>query len=159
MKYPHVEKVEDCTFTLLDSMLQEMKDFNFWGAQGKLGKKQLHKLDEILDDIKDETPEQKIIVALHHHPFYFNYTKKLRDEKEFKKIIFDEDHDHARINGLLFGHKHVAQRFDIEMNKEKKYHIDMIYASGSSTERDDNGDLLISIIDVDTNTVEEIAIS
>lgn len=142
--YPYYQIVNDYVFIVLDSMLEEIKEREIWGAQGELGKEQLSALDQILN-----MKSTKKIVALHHHPFYYNYFLKLRDDELFKKVI------DSRINCLLFGHKHVEKRFT---EKEKKYNIDIIYASGSSTERTDNGSLVIPIIDLEDNSIEKIYI-
>jgi 3',5'-cyclic AMP phosphodiesterase CpdA len=147
--YPYVKQIGDCSFVLLDSMLEEMKEYDLWGAQGKLGKAQLSELDRILDEQRNNNPDQKIVIALHHHPFYYNYFLELRDSDLFKKVI------DKRINCLLFGHKHVENRFD---DKQIQYGIDIIYASGSSTERDENGHLSIPVIDLFTAFINRILI-
>ncbi len=151
--YPYSVSIEDCVFIMLDSMLQEMKDYELWGAQGELGKQQLSELDRMLNDIEQNSPEKKVILALHHHPFYYNYLLKLRDDDLFKKVIMDEDKGDSRINCLLFGHKHSEKRFSGDNSKEAKYNIDVIYASGSSTERNDDGKLVIPIIDLNSNSI------
>lgn len=151
--YPHKVEIGNHAFILLDSMLQEMKDYDIWGAQGELGKQQLSELDRILNNIEDNQPGMKVIVALHHHPFYYNYFLKLRDDDLFKKVIRDEDKDDSRVDCLLFGHKHTEKRFSGEISKESKYNIGTIYASGSTTERHSDGKLKIPVIDLDTNTI------
>ena len=157
--YPYAVNIDDCVFIMLDSMLQEMKDYELWGAQGELGKQQLSELDRILNNIEENEPEKKVIVALHHHPFYYNYFLKLRDDELFKKVVMDEDRGDSRINCLLFGHKHTEKRFSDQPSKEAKYNIDVIYASGSSTERNDNGKLVIPVIDLNNNSVNRVLIA
>ena len=151
--YPYQVNVDDYAFIMLDSMLQEMKDYELWGAQGELGKQQLSELDRILNNIEENNPTMKVVLALHHHPFYYQYFLKLRDDDLFKKVIMDEDRGDSRINCLLFGHKHSEKRFSGQSGKEQKYNIGVIYASGSSTERDDAGKLIIPIIDLDNNSI------
>ena len=163
--YPYDVKVDDCVFIMIDSMLQEMKDYELWGAQGELGEQQLSELDRILDSIEENEPEKKVIVALHHHPFYYNYFLKLRDDELLKKVIMDENKGDSRINCLLFGHKHSEKRFSDKQNKksktskEDKYNIDVIYASGSSTERGDDGKLVIPIINLADNSIDRVLIA
>lgn len=147
--YPYVKQIEDCSFVLLDSMLQEMKEYELWGAQGKVGQAQLSELDRILCDLKKNHSAKKIVVALHHHPFYYNYFLTLRDTDLFKKVI------DKRIDCLLFGHKHVKNRFT---ENEVQYGIKVIYASGSSTERYENGKLLIPVIDLTNSFINEMFI-
>ena len=157
--YPHAVNVENCVFIMLDSMLQEMKDYELWGAQGELGKQQLSELDRILNNIEENEPGKKVVVALHHHPFYYNYFLKLRDDELFKKVIMDEDREDSRINCLLFGHKHSEKRFSGKQSKETKYNIDVIYSSGSSTEREDNGKLVVPVIDLTNNSINRVLIA
>ncbi|MEN8265220.1 MAG: metallophosphoesterase, partial [Nitrospirota bacterium] len=88
--YPHCEMIDNHAFVLLDSMLEEMKEIEFWGAQGKLGKNQLRNLDKLLDDLEDESNKTKVIIAMHHHPFYYDYFLKLRDDDLFKEVITRE---------------------------------------------------------------------
>lgn len=152
--YPHCEVIDDYAFVLLDSMLEEMRETEFWGAQGKLGENQLRNLDRVLDEIKNNSPEKKVVIAMHHHPFYYNYFLKLRDDELFKKVITNEVEETSRVNCLVFGHKHVEKRFnDPKDNKEEKYHIDLIFASGSSTERHSNGKMLIPNIDLSKSKI------
>jgi len=157
--YPNMEIVGGCAFIMLDSMLQEMKDYELWGAQGELGGQQLSELDRILDDIEESHADLKVVVALHHHPFYYNYFLKLRDDDLLKKVIMDESRGDSRIDCLLFGHKHTEKRFSGESSKESKYNIGVIYASGSSTERTDEGELIVPIIDLIENSVSRTKIA
>jgi len=153
--YPHCEIVDGHAFVLLDSMYEEMKETELWGAQGKLGEDQLRNLDKLLDDLEDDSAAAKVIIALHHHPFYYNYFLKLRDDELFKKVITIEADGTSRANCLLFGHKHVEKRFNKPPNdnKEEKYGIDVIYASGATTERDNKGKMVVPVINLDTNKI------
>ncbi len=148
--YPYVAEVDGCAFILLDSMLQEMIDHEIWGAQGELGQQQLADLDRILNDIEENRPDSKVVIALHHHPFYYRYVMTLRDNRRFKSVIADKDGGDARVDCLLFGHKHNEHRF---AEKEIEYHIGVIYASGASTERDDGGNLVVPVIDAAASTL------
>lgn len=135
------------TFVLLDSMFEEMNGRELWGAQGELGKQQLAELDRILNEIESSEPDRTVVLALHHHPFYYNYFLKLRDDALFKKVITDEDRGDSRVDCVLFGHKHSEKRFP---DKEQKYNTKLIYASGSSTERQDDGKMKVPVIDLDS---------
>lgn len=152
--YPHCEIINGHAFILLDSMLEEMQETELWGAQGKLGKNQLRNLDKLLNDLEDESSETKVIIAMHHHPFYYRYFLKLRDDELFKKVITREESGTSRANCVMFGHKHVAKRFNDESDsKEKKYGIDIIFASGSSTERHSSGKMFIPAVDLAKGTI------
>ncbi len=148
--YPNVVEVDGCAFILLDSMLQEMIDHEMWGAQGELGQQQLADLDRILNDIEQNRPDFRVVVALHHHPFYYRYVMTLRDNARFKSVIADKDKGDARVDCLVFGHKHNEHRFS---DKEREYHIGVIYASGATTERDDAGKLVVPVVDVATSDI------
>ncbi len=142
--YPLRVDIDDHSFILIDSMLEEMNNYKLWGAQGEIGKAQLSELDRILNEINHSQQQRKIIVALHHHPFYYNYFQKLRDDELFKKVIIDEEKQSSRIDAIVFGHKHVAHRF---VEKEQKYKLDLIYSAGASIERSDAGKLTIPVLD------------
>lgn len=158
--YPYCEMIGNHAFVLLDSMFEEMKETEFWGAQGKLGKNQLRDLDKLLDDLEDGSNETKVIIALHHHPFYYNYFLKLRDDDLFKKVITREESGTSRANCIMFGHKHVEKRFnDRNDSKEEKYGIDVIFASGSTTERHSNGKMAIPVIDLSNKDVAKYDIA
>lgn len=152
--YPHLLKEDGCAFIMLDSMLQEMVEHELWGAQGELGKQQLNELDRILNEIEEDDPGMKVVVALHHHPFYYRHFLKLRDDDLLKKVIRDEDRHKSRVHCLVFGHKHVDHRFNGKGSKEKKYNIGVIHSAGSSTERDDDGKLIVPVIDLETNLID-----
>jgi 3',5'-cyclic AMP phosphodiesterase CpdA len=152
--YPYCEMINGHAFVLLDSMYEEMRETEFWGAQGKLGKNQLRDLDKLLDDLENDSSDTKVIIALHHHPFYYNYFLKLRDDELFKKVITMEESGTSRVNCLLFGHKHVEKRFnDPASSKEEKYGIDIIFASGSTTERHSNGKMIVPNINLMEKTI------
>jgi len=154
--YPHVEIIDDCAFIMLDSMMEEMKHDDFIGAQGELGKQQLNNLNYHLDDIEQNHPEYKVVLCLHHHPFFTSsYFMKLRDADAFKDVIMDKDSGDSRVDCLLFGHKHDEKRL---AKKEKEYNASVIYASGSTVERNEEGKLIIPVIDLDTKSVERYLI-
>jgi len=150
--YPHVTIINNTVFIMLDSMMEEMRHSEFIGAQGELGKRQLNMLNYYLDDIEDNHPDEKVIIAMHHHPFYYDYFLKLRDDDLFKKVIFNKDSGEPRVDCLLFGHKHSEQRFSI---KERKFNIGVIYASGSTVERNEDGDLVVPVINLENNTIKK----
>lgn len=168
-EYPRVDfdndNIPEIAFISLDSMEQEMIDWEFWGAQGEIGKVQLMELDYLLDELKNNQNIKKIVLGLHHHPFYFNRCLALRDSKELKNVVGKNDeHKKKRIDCLIFGHKHSQKRFnDKDNNKEKKYGIPMIYASHKSTDivAGNKGQAVyeIGMIDLGTNKVSSIEIN
>jgi len=154
-RYPHLEILDGQAFVLLDSMGQEIENIEFWGAQGMLGRRQLQELDRMLDELKANPAVQTITVVMHHHPFDFAYFHGLRDHADLKSIIARPVEEEPRVNCLLFGHKHIEKRFnDPEENKEQLYGINLIYSAGSAVERDEDGFLTISVIDLEAYSVQ-----
>lgn len=141
--FPTEKIIGDCHFFGLDSMAGEIHDFDFKGADGELGGDQLTALNYKIETTRKNKPDAKIIVYLHHHPFYYNYFKRLNDADDLKEVIRGHHGKNKKmipkINILLFGHKHVEKRFndngnDTDKNKEKKYGIDLILASKQNNE-------------------------
>ena len=150
--YPYIKQIDNHYFIILDSMLHEMKERELWGAQGELGNAQQLELNRELDYIENNDKNAKVVIAMHHHPFFYNHFLKLRDDELFKDIIIDKNAGKSRVDCLLFGHKHDEKRFT---KKEKEYNIGTIFSSGSTTERDDNGKMTIPVIDIDNNSIKK----
>ncbi len=148
-EYPAVYIVGGQGFVLLDSMLEEMRHHEIWGAQGYLGGEQLLKLDRILEELAENPGVENVIVVLHHHPFDYLFYHGLRDHEDFKGVIARRKGAPPRVNVLLFGHKHLEHRFnDPDDNMEVLYGIDLIYASGQTVERDQDGKMVLPVIDL-----------
>lgn len=159
VQYPHLEIIERQAFILLDSMFQEIQDVEFWGAEGELGEDQIHTLDQILQRLAGDDKVEKVVIALHHHPFEYKRFHQLRDAEQFLETITAFDGGESRVNALLFGHKHVAQRFNQPpLDKEAQYGLDLIYAAGSSVERDQSGRMNIPVIDLTKITIHRFKI-
>jgi 3',5'-cyclic AMP phosphodiesterase CpdA len=135
-------------------MAGEMEKPELLGAQGCLGKKQLQKLDKMLDDLSDNPTIENIIVVQHHHPFDYLFYHGLRDHADLKGVISRRVGKPPRVNVFLFGHKHLENRFnDPDANKEELFGIDMIYASGQTVERDEKGEMVLPVIDLKDKTI------
>ncbi len=157
--YPHLQVINGQAFILLDSMAKEIENIEMWGAQGNLGEEQLQKLDQMLEDLAENPAVENVFVVLHHHPFDFLYYHGLRDQADLKGVISQRINQPPRVNGLLFGHKHIENRFnDPEENKEELFGIDLIYASGQTVERDQEGKMVIPVINVKEKTIERYLI-
>jgi len=158
-EYPHLQIISGQAFILLDSMAKEIKNIELWGAQGNLGEEQLQKLDQMLEDQAANPAVENVFVILHHHPFDFLYYHGLRDQADLKGVISRRINQPPRVNGLLFGHKHIENRFnDPEENKEELFGIDLIYASGQTVERDQEGKMVIPVINVEEKTIKRYLI-
>lgn len=154
-EYPAVFLVAGQAFVLLDSMQEEIRTRELWGAQGYLGSTQLDKLDRILAGLESDPAVENVVVALHHHPFDYLFFHGLRDHADFKGVIARRLDSPPRVNALLFGHKHLDHRFnDPDADKESLYGIDLIYASGQSVERNAAGRMVLPVIDLETKTIE-----
>jgi len=147
--FPHVEVIHNAAFILLDSMKQELAEIEIWGAEGELGEEQLTALSRILDDLEERENIEHVIVALHHHPFDYKRFHVLRDADRLMEVIHGERGSPSRVSGLLFGHKHLEMRFDSPpLDYESRYGIDLIYAAGSTVERDESGKMTLPVIDL-----------
>ena len=97
--YPKLDIIEGVAFIGLDSTAEELHWYDRFLSEGELGKEQLTKLKEIVND--PDIARLLKVVYLHHHPFDFKLGMHLRDSNELKKIIEN------KIDALLFGHYHV----------------------------------------------------
>lgn len=158
--YPAVFIKSGQAFVLLDSMEAEMEKTDLWGAQGYLGLKQLQKLDLLLDELAGNPAVENVILILHHHPFDYLFYHGLRDHADLKGIISRRKGQPPRVNALLFGHKHLDQRFnDPEEDKEDLFGIDLIYASGQTVERNEDGKMTLPVIDLEEKSIQRYLIS
>ncbi len=121
--FPVLKKIKDCHFISLNSLEGEMEKEDNTRADGYCGKDQLDNLNNQIKNIKNNNPNDKIIVYLHHHPFIYNNYLKLKDADKLLDVI------KGKINILLFGHKHIEKRL---IEEENKYGINIIFASGKS---------------------------
>ena len=156
LTYPYCDASTTYPIVLLDSMLEEMHTTHAWGAQGELGDAQCNTLDDILDHL--DRKGKRAIVALHHHPFFYNKFLQLRDDEAFKAIINRRGSSGAsRVKCILFGHKHFEKRLS---NKEAEYGIDVIFASGATTEprADYDNKLVVPVVDLQHNQITNFRI-
>jgi len=148
-EYPAVFFINGQAIIILDSMAEEIKNVDIWGAQGYLGEEQLQKLDQILDELAENPTVENVVVTMHHHPFDYLFYHGLRDDADLKGVIARRRNAPPRVNVLLFGHKHIEKRFnDPEDDKEDLFGIDMIFASGQTVERKSDGKMVLPVIDL-----------
>ena len=163
--FPVIEEIDDCYFIALDSMEDETGIFDSYGAEGEIGKDQINDLNYYIEEFRHHSPNGKIILYLHHHPFYFNHFMRLKDADKLKEVVRirsdDEGNTMKRVNILLFGHKHVEKQLK---SKESKYGIDLILASKKSTDIE-GGTLtgttdkaVFSFYEIDTETCSAIPV-
>ncbi len=164
---------DDCALIGLDSNAAELRWWEGLFAEGYLGAAQLEKLNLLLDS--DALRGKKIILYLHHHPFYYGYSvmpdvgdshpfkhmlawltrpfRRMKDAYSLCQIIRD------RVQVLLFGHMHEGMDCSSE---SRKYGIRVALDGGSTTDTDNDHDRLrYRIIDLDTlsHSVRMIKIS
>ena len=157
VEYPHLEIVESTAFVLLDSMQGEIRSIEFIGAEGQIGREQRRKLDRLLDTLEADDEVDRIVILLHHHPFDYKKFHIMRDAKKLLRVVRGQGR--SRISALLFGHKHVDYRFnDPEDHKEQLYGIEMIYAAGSTVERNREGEMIIPVIDLDSMVIQRYGV-
>ncbi len=101
-------------------------------ASGKLGADQIQRTLDILESYKNRPSEQKVILYLHHHPFYIirgigdRLVHSLKDGGDFLKMIY------GRVDLLLFGHEHIHLDFS-GTPWSKIYSIPKMLCSGKSS--------------------------
>ncbi len=148
--FPVVKKIGNCHFIALDSMEDEKGTLDRFGAEGEIGDDQLYDLNCDIETIREDYPNDRIIVYLHQHPFYYNFFLRLKDADDFKEVIKN------KVDILLFGHKHVEKKFT---TKESKYGIDLILASKKSTDIEKgtlsttNGQPVFRFFEIDTTNL------
>jgi len=104
--FPVVNEFGDVVLIGLDTMEGEFEDELAgrksdwdWGAEGRVGTRQLNALKALLE--RDEIGGKKVVVYLHHHPYVNKHImNKFRDADLFNEIVRD------RVDLLLFGHNH-----------------------------------------------------
>lgn len=161
-KFPTLLTVEDkYIFIGLDSNAAELNFWQHWFAEGHIGRSQLTRLNQLLDS--EIVKNKKIIVYLHHHPFYYEYSvapdvsdknplfhlltwitrpfRRLKDAYSFCQVIRD------RVHLICFGHKH----FGLDCSSEsRKYGIKMALDGSSTTCSGSNHDRMrYRIVDLD----------
>lgn len=105
----------------LDTNLETYMPFDF--ACGAVGDEQLATLDMILSDPLNAGAAK--ILFFHHHPFMHNNPfMELTDARKLMRIIY------ARVDLLLFGHKHVYEQW------KNRCGIPFILASDNSPGKD-----------------------
>jgi len=129
ISYPKLDIIEDVAFIGLDSTAEELHWHDLIFSEGELGKGQLRRLREMMD--QPELIPLKKVVYLHHHPFDFKFGMQLKDREKLKKII------EYKVDALLFGHYHHR-----ESSAGKIFHgmwgIRRCYNAGSSTHKNGN---------------------
>jgi 3',5'-cyclic AMP phosphodiesterase CpdA len=120
--------IGNVAFIGLDSMEQEADDKNaMWGAQGRLGERQLERLDVLLGlgDVKNCFCR---VLYLHHHPFDTNWTHALRDASSLQEVLAR----HGNVDVILFGHRHGGWKW------HGAWGVLRCYDGGSATRKKDD---------------------
>jgi Calcineurin-like phosphoesterase len=164
--FPVLHIIGDIALIGLDSCWAEMTRRDRFLAEGKVGMEQLFTLNMLLD--RPELEGKKIVVYLHHHPFYYGYAvkpdltgdhalshwitsvtrsfRRLKDAHPFNQIIRD------RVQVLLFGHMH----FGLDCSSDsRKYGIPLAFDGSSSTCMSmDTDRMRYRVIDLDNMSAE-----
>jgi len=127
--YPRLDIFDDMAFIGLDSTAEELSWHDRLLAQGELGKDQLQRLKNILED--PLLDKRKIIVYLHHHPFDFKVGRQLKDSDNLKEVLEN------RADLLLFGHYH-RNKADARKVYHGKWGIPRCYNAGTATHKNGN---------------------
>ena len=127
--YPKLDIIEGVAFIGLDSTAEELHWYDRFLSEGELGKEQLAKLKEIIND--PDIARLLKVVYLHHHPFDFKLGMQLKDSKDLRKII------EKKVDALLFGHYHRDPVAAGRKNNDT-WGIPRCYNAGSSTHKNDD---------------------
>jgi 3',5'-cyclic AMP phosphodiesterase CpdA len=121
LQYPKLDVIDELACIGLDSMAEEIHWYDRLFAEGELGKKQLKRLEAMLetDDVKNA---KYTIVYLHHHPFHPWPFHQLKDSDDLGEVL-----KNYSIHALLFGHNHDGRIWN------GKWGIKRIYDGGTST--------------------------
>ncbi len=166
-EFPVLHRLDgDTVLVLLDSNAAELRFPEGCFAEGHLGASQLEKLNRLLD--RDDLTGKTIVLALHHHPFYYGYSvlpdvgdghllkhlvawltrpfRRLKDAYSLCQIVRD------RATAVLFGHMHEGLNCS---NESAKYGIGLALDGNSTTDTDRVHDRLrYRIIDLASLTHE-----
>lgn len=157
----------------LDSNAAELRFPQGCFAEGHLGAGQLGRLNRLLD--RDDVKGRKIILALHHHPFYYGFSvmpdvgdgrwlknlvarltrpfRRMKDAYSLCQVVRD------RVQVLLYGHMHEGLDCSTE---SAMYGIPLALDGGSSTDTERVSDRLrYRVIDLDslTHAVRTVRVS
>lgn len=130
--YPKLNIINNIAFIGLDSMSSEDRTINNWGAEGELGQAQRDRLIELLNNNDAVKNSHYRIIYLHHNPFEDNYWHRLKDAKEFRDLLksYNGTNSDKKIDVLLFGHTHNAQKYDGNCG------IPRCYEAGATTRKE-----------------------
>lgn len=128
--FPVVNEIGDLVLIGLDTMEGEFeeeikgtKDDWDWGAEGKLGCRQISALDRLLR--RGELKDKKIIIYLHHHPYRDKLImNRFRDAKLFNDTLGKYENTSL----LLFGHNH---KFADMRGEAEEHGVGMALEGGS----------------------------
>lgn len=129
--YPRLNIINKVAFIGLDSMSAESGLIKSWDAEGDLGTAQRERLVDLLNNNVAVKKCTHRIIYLHHNPFDMNYWHILQDAKAFKDLLknYNDTHADRKIDLLLFGHTHNAQKYNGNCD------IQRCYEAGTTTRK------------------------
>jgi len=130
--YPKLNIINNIAFIGLNTMSSEEGPINSWGAEGDLGQSQRNRLINLLNNNTAVKNCAYRIIYLHHNPFEDRYWHRLKDAEEFRDLLksYNDTHPDKKIDLLLFGHTHNAQKYDGNCG------IPRCYEAGSTTRKE-----------------------
>ncbi len=124
--YPQTDVIDEIAFIGLDSMAEEVHWYDELFAEGELGKKQLQRLELILQDAKICACRKRVIY-LHHHPFEWRPFHQLKDSHVLKEVLTRAIQTGISIDAILFGHNHRGKAYN------GQWGIPRCYDAGTAT--------------------------
>jgi len=130
--YPRLNIINNVAFIGLDSMSAESGPIESWGAEGDFGQAQRERLEDLLNNNETVASCTHRVIYFHHNPFEMNYWHRLRDAEEIRAILksYNDTHADKKIDLLLFGHTHNAQKYNVNCG------IPRCYEAGSTTRKE-----------------------
>ncbi len=126
VEFPKLDIIDGIAFLGLNSMEEELHWYDRFWAEGDLGKKQLHRLEAMLQSPEVRSCEKRA-VCLHHHPFKWRPFHELKDSRELKRVLTFAIEEGISIDALLFGHNHQGKEHNGEWG------IPRCYDAGTAT--------------------------
>lgn len=135
--YPHLQQFGDHILIGLNSMEDETHFFDGLFADGELGARQRAELGHLLNRFSDRPLRRKLILHLHHHPFYYADEGIVHMGCEWVGHRLKDgaalmDEIKGKVDVLLFGHEH--RHLDFSFTRlSKEFNIPIILSAGKST--------------------------
>jgi len=141
--FPVVDIMGEIVLIGLDTTADELNDGYSFGAEGRVGERQLRALDRLLG--LPQLSGKRIVIYFHHHPYHAgNYLNRLKDADDFCNVVRN------RVHLLLFGHNHA---YSVCSSESQNDGIVMALEGGKTTR-----EMRFRIIDLENSAFTEYSV-